>query len=115
LKDLSARETREAYLRQIERVNPPGNAIIARVAERATEQARQADEALAGGETPSPLHRLPIAHKYRQLTGGIRTTFGSRIHREFIPTSDSLLVERIRKVGAILLGRTNTAESGAGS
>ena len=65
------------------------NAIITRVAERATEQARQADEELAGGETPGPLHGLPIAHKDLQLTSGIRTTFGSRIYKEFIPTNDS--------------------------
>ena len=62
-----------------------------------------------------PLHGLPIAHKDLQITKGIRTTFGSPIYKDFIPAEDSLLVERIRQAGAILVGKTNTPEFGAGS
>ncbi|HUA21502.1 MAG TPA: amidase [Bryobacteraceae bacterium] len=114
-RELSARETLAAHLRQIERVNPRVNAIVTLVAERAMEQAREADEALARGNAAGPLHGLPIAHKDLQPTAGIRTTFGSRIYKDFIPTVDSLLVERIRGAGAILVGKTNTPEFGAGS
>src|SRR5205823_4794466 len=67
------------------------------------------------GEAVGPLHGLPIAHKDLQPTKGIRTTFGSPVFRNFVPTEDSLLVERCRRAGAILVGKTNTPELGAGS
>jgi amidase len=114
-RELSAREALAAHLKQIQRVNPRVNAIVTLVAGRAMEQARQADETQARGVPAGPLHGLPIAHKDLQLTQGIRTTFGSRIYKDFIPPNDSLLVERIRNAGAILLGKTNTPEFGAGS
>ena len=114
-KDLSAREALNAHLKQIEQVNPKVNAIVTLVAERAMERAREADESLARGHAIGPLHGLPIAHKDLQPTKGVRTTFGSRIYKDFVPPSDSLLVERIRNAGAIMLGKTNTPEFGAGS
>jgi len=114
-KDLSAREALSAHLQQIERVNPKVNAIVTLIAEQAMEQAQRADDDLARGATPGALHGLPIAHKDLQPTRGIRTTFGSRIYQDFVPAADSLLVERVRKAGAILLGKTNTPEFGAGS
>ena len=114
-KDLSARETVTAHLRQIERVNPKVNAIVTLIAEQALEQAQKADDDLARGATPGVLHGLPIAHKDLQPTRGVRTTFGSRIFQDFVPAADSLLVERVRAAGAILLGKTNTPEFGAGS
>jgi amidase len=79
------------------------------------ERARLADEALARGESVGSLHGLPIAHKDLQITRGVRTTFGSPIYKDFVPADDSLLVERIRLAGAILVGKTNTPEFGAGS
>lgn len=114
-KDLSAHELVSAHLEQIERVNPRVNAIVTLVPEQAQERARLADEALARGEETGPLHGLPIAHKDLQPTRGIRTTFGSRIYKDFVPQFDSLLVERVRDAGAILLGKTNVPEFGAGS
>lgn len=114
-KDLSARDVLSAHLRQIERVNPKVNAIVTLVAEQAMEQAREADELLAGGNHVGPLHGLPIAHKDLQVTKGIRTTFGSPLYKNFIPSMDSLLVERIRDAGAIMVGKTNVPEFGAGS
>lgn len=112
---LSARETLSAHLQQIEQVNPRVNAIVTLVAEQATRRAGEADEAQSRGETPGPLHGLPVAHKDLQPTSGIRTTFGSRIFRDLIPSTDSVLVERARAAGAITLGKTNTPEFGAGS
>jgi len=114
-KDLSARDVLSAHLSQIERVNPKVNAIVTLVADQAMERARQLDESLAAGRMPGPLHGLPIAHKDLQPTKGIRTTFGSRIFKDFVPTQDSLLVERIRNAGAVVVGKTNTPEFGAGS
>lgn len=114
-KKLSARETMEAHLKQIERVNPKVNAIVTLVAEQAIENARKADEAQARGAALGPLHGLPIAHKDLVETAGIRTTFGSRIFKDYVPTHDAILVERIRNAGAICLGKTNAPEFGAGS
>src|SRR5580765_813462 len=114
-RELSAREVLSAHLAQIERVNPTVNAIVTLVADQAMEQARLADEAMARGREVGPLHGLPIAHKDLQPTKGIRTTFGSPIFRDFVPAADSLLVDRIRRAGAILVGKTNTPEFGAGS
>jgi amidase len=113
--ELSARDTIDAHLAQIERVNPSVNAIVTLVADHARQRAFEADEAQAAGRPLGPLHGLPTAHKDLQPTKGIRTTFGSRIFQDFIPDQDSLLVERVRAAGAILLGKTNTPEFGAGS
>jgi amidase len=115
VKDLSAREVVAAHLAQIERANPGLNAIVTLVADRAMERARLADEDLANDREIGPLHGLPIAHKDLQPTSGIRTTFGSPIYRDFVPAEDSLLVERLRRAGAIVVGKTNTPEFGAGS
>ncbi|HEX5229902.1 MAG TPA: amidase [Bryobacteraceae bacterium] len=114
-KKLSARETLEAHLKQIERVNPQVNAIVTLVADQARESARRADEAQARRTALGPLHGLPIAHKDLVETAGIRTTFGSRIFKDYVPAHDAILVERIRNAGAICLGKTNAPEFGAGS
>ena len=114
-KELSAREVVAAHLRRIDEINPTVNAIVTVVGERAMDSARAADDGLTRGETPGPLHGLPIAHKDLQPTKGIRTTFGSPIFADFIPAEDSLLVERLRSAGAIAIGKTNTPEFGAGS
>jgi amidase len=112
---LSAREVMEAHLAQIERLNPRVNAIVTLLPERAMQHAAAADEALARGEKIGPLHGLPIAHKDMVLTRGVRTTFGSPILKDFVPDQDELIVERLRGAGAIMIGKTNTPEFGAGS
>jgi amidase len=114
-KKLSARETMDAHLKQIDRVNPKVNAIVTLVAEQARENARKADEAQARGASLGPLHGLPVAHKDLVETAGIRTTFGSPVFKDNVPTQDAILVERIRRAGAITVGKTNTPEFGAGS
>jgi amidase len=113
--DLSAREATEAHLARIESANPRVNAFVTVTAEQALRTAARADEAQARGESLGPLHGLPVAHKDLQPTRGIRTTFGSPLFHDFIPDHDSLLVERIRHAGGIMLGKTNTPEFGAGS
>lgn len=113
--ELSAVEVMKAHLAQIERVNPVVNAIVTLLPEQAMQQAKAADENLARGQDPGPLHGLPIAHKDLIMTKGIRTTFGSPILKDFIPESDALIVERLKQAGAITIGKTNTPEFGAGS
>src|SRR5271170_4620594 len=98
---LSAREVMTAHLKQIERLNPQVNAIVTLVADQAMEGARKADEALARGDSVGPLHALPVAHKDLFETAGIRTTMGSPIYKDNIPSQDAIIVERIKKAGAI--------------
>jgi len=115
-RDVSAVEVMRAFLAQIERVNPLVNAIVTlRPTDALLAEAESADRRLASGETPGPLHGLPIAIKDLSLTRGLRTTFGSTLYRNFVPTSDDLYVERVRRAGAIVIGKTNTPEFGAGS
>ena len=114
-KKLSAREALSAHLKQIERVNPKVNAIVTLVPEMAAGAAAKADEMQARNETLGPLHGLPVAHKDLLETRGIRTTFGSPLFKDFIPTENNIVVERMRRAGAIILGKTNTPEFGAGS
>ncbi len=115
-KELSCHEVMAAHLNQIERVNPIVNAIVTRIsAEQALALADAADEALVQGKGIGPLHGLPIAHKDLVPTKDMRTTFGSRIYQDFVPDHDGLIVERLKKAGAIAIGKTNTPEFGAGS
>lgn len=114
-KNVSAREVLEAHLKQIERVNPQVNAIVTLVADAARQRATQADEAAAKGRFFGPLHGLPVAHKDLQDTKGIRTTYGSPLFKDHVPSQSTLLIERIQQAGAITLGKTNTPEFGAGS
>jgi amidase len=114
-KKLSAREALAAHLKQIERVNPKVNAIVTLVPEMAADSAAKADEMQAHKETLGPLHGLPVAHKDLLETRGIRTTFGSPLFKDYIPAEDDIVVERMRRAGAIIIGKTNTPEFGAGS
>jgi amidase len=114
-KKLSAREALAEHLKQIERVNPRVNAIVTLVADDAAKAAAQADEMQAHGEKLGVLHGLPVAHKDLIDTRGVRTTYGSPLYKDYVPTADSILVERMRRAGAIMVGKTNTPEFGAGS
>ncbi len=114
-KKLSAREAMTAHLKQIDRINPKVNAIVTLVAEQAMENARKADEAQARGDALGSLHGLPVAHKDLVETAGIRTTFGSPLFKDNVPSHDAIIIERMKKAGAITVGKTNTPEFGAGS
>jgi len=114
-KKLSAREVLTAHLKQIERVNPKVNAIVTLVPELAAAAAAKADEMQARKEPLGPLHGLPVAHKDLLETRGIRTTFGSPLYKDNVPAVDDLVVERMRRAGAIIVGKTNTPEFGSGS
>jgi amidase len=114
-KDLSARELLDACLQQIERVNPKVNAIVTLVADQARQRAKELDEGAAKGRFAGILHGLPIAHKDLVETKGIRTTYGSPIFKDNVPTANALLIDRIQGAGAVTIGKTNTPEFGAGS
>jgi amidase len=113
--ELSAVELLEAQLRRIERVNPQVNAIVTLTAEAARESAVASDARRARGEPQGVLDGLTVGVKDLFLTRGVRTTFGSPIHAEHVPDSDHLVVEREKAAGAVLVGKTNTPEFGAGA
>lgn len=112
---LSAREALAAHMKQIERVNPKVNAIVTLAPEMAAETAKKADEMQARKQPLGPLHGLPVAHKDLVETKGIRTTFGSLLFKDYVPAEDNLVVERLKRAGAVTIGKTNTPEFGAGS
>lgn len=107
---LSSLELTTAAVARIERTNPSLNAFITITAERALDQARQADTELAAGRDCGPLHGIPIAVKDLFLTRGIRTTGGSRLYENFVPGHDAAVVERLEAAGAVMLGKLNMHE-----
>ncbi len=113
--DISSEELVGAHLEQIERVNPAVNAMVTMVADSALEQARAADGSRSAGEELGPLHGQPVAVKDLHDTAGILTTMGSPIYKDSVPTEDALIVKRMRNAGAIVVGKSNTPEFGAGS
>jgi len=112
---LSARELLSAYLHRIHRVNPQLNAIVSLSEQQATDSAAAADNAAARGAVLGPLHGLPIAVKDLADTAGIRTTYGSPLFADHVPDADAPHVALLREAGAVILGKTNTPEFGAGS
>jgi amidase len=115
-KKLSAREVMQAHLKQISRVNAKVNAVVTLVDEdHLMAQAAAADEALAKGKWLGPLHGLPVAVKDLHETSGIRTTYGSPLHKNNVPDFDCRVVQREKEAGAIVLGKTNVPEFGLGS
>lgn len=114
-RQLSARELIAENLKQIDRLNPQVNAIVTLTAESALDAAQAADDRQARGETLPPLHGLPVLHKDLFETRGVRTTFGSPLFKDYVPGHNHPIVDRLAQAGAILLGKTNTPEFGAGS
>ncbi|TYP88121.1 amidase [Blastococcus xanthinilyticus] len=114
-REVSARELLEAHLARIERLNPSLNAVVTLDAEGARAAADAADAAQAAGEPLGRLHGLPVAHKDTHATGGMRTTWGSPLHRDTVPARDELAVARLVGAGAIRVGKTNVPEFAAGS
>jgi len=109
---LSATEVTRAFIARIEAVNPKINAIVTFVPERALAAAKALDRRR---DEPGPLYGLPIAHKDLVPTKGVRTTYGSLVYENEIPRENHAVVDRLAAAGAILVGKTNTPEFGAGS
>ena len=111
-REVSAQEVARSFLERIERLNPRLNAYLTVTADLALEQARAADEALARGQRLGPLHGVPVSIKDLFFTKGVRTTAGSLVYQDHVPQHDSIVAERLRQAGAVLLGKTNTPEFG---
>nr|WP_062332855.1 amidase [Herbidospora sakaeratensis] len=110
-REIGAVEVAQAHLDRIEAVNPQVNAIVTVTAERALDRARELD----AGAWQGPLHGLPVAHKDLVSTRGVRTTYGSALFADHVPTVDDLIVRRVRDAGGVMIGKTNTPEFGTGS
>ena len=104
---ISAREGLSAHLAQIETHNPALNAVITLDAERASERAREADDALARGEAWGPLHGVPFTLKDAHATAGVRTTTGFPPLADYVPKEDGTVAGRLKAAGGILIGKTN--------
>ena len=115
-KQASCVEVMNAYLDHIDRFNPAVNAIVA-LADRGQllQQARERDAQLAQGQPLGWMHGFPQAIKDLDDATGFPTTMGSPIHRNSVATSDALYVERMKRAGSIIIGKTNTPEFGLGS
>jgi len=111
-RQVSSMELTEMYLRRIEALNPKLNAYLTVTADEALESARSADKLIAQIGPSDSLLGVPISIKDLEVTKGIRTTLGSLIFKNAIPEVDSVVAERVRASGAVILGKTNTPEFG---
>jgi len=114
-KRLSASELLESCITRIEKVDHAVNAMVARDYERARAAAKDADLAVMRGDSLGPLHGLPVGIKDLEDVAGLRTTYGSTLFKDHVPAADQLIVKSVREAGAIVLGKTNTPEWGAGA
>jgi amidase len=113
-KVISPVEVVKIFLHRIDKVNPILNAYCTVVSDLALQEAKKAEMEIMKKRDLGPLHGIPVAIKDITLTAGIRTTFGSKLYENFVPDQDALVVERMKKAGAIILGKTNTPEFAAG-
>src|SRR5262249_20442142 len=114
-KEISPVELVEASIARIEALNPALNAIAARDFARARKLAVSAEAAARKGEQLGALHGLPTGIKDLHETAGLLTTYGSPLYRDHVPTHDAAMVARVRAAGAIVVGKTNVPEFGAGA
>jgi aspartyl-tRNA(Asn)/glutamyl-tRNA(Gln) amidotransferase subunit A len=113
-RELSSSETVKATLARLEHLDGKLNAFITVSGEQAIAEAKKADDEIARGRYRGPLHGVPVSIKDLFETAGVRTTAGSKILADWIPESDSAVVERLRAAGAIIIGKTNLDEFGHG-
>lgn len=114
-REISARELLDLHLVRIAERNDELDAIVSLDEERARAGAAAADEALASGAEVGPLHGLPFAFKDTHAVAGWRTTYGSALFADHVPERDELVVERVRRAGVVVIGKTNVPEFAAGS
>ncbi|MCX8132803.1 MAG: amidase family protein [Roseococcus sp.] len=114
-KKLSPVELLDSCLARIGAVNHAVNAMTAMDVEGARRAARAAEAAVMRGERLGPLHGLPLGIKDLEATKGLRTTWGSLLFKDHVPTEDEGMVRRLREAGGIVLGKTNVPEFGLGA
>lgn len=114
-KELSSVEVVRAHLEHIHTVNPRLNAVVFATGESAVKEARNADRRNARrNPVLGPLHGVPFTAKDIFNTAGLPTTAGLRMMRSNVPDHDATVVARMRRAGAILIGKTNCPPAGAG-
>ena len=113
-RDLSSSEAVEAALTRLERLDGKLNAFITVPSQQAIAEGKKADDEIAAGRYRGPLHGVPVSIKDLFETAGVRTTAGSKILADWVPETDSALMERLRAAGAIIIGKTNLDEFGHG-
>ncbi|MBT7095903.1 amidase, partial [Candidatus Poribacteria bacterium] len=113
--DLSPVDVTDAVLARIEQHNEQLNAYITVMADTARHAARAAESAIHAGHYLGPLHGIPVAVKDLYATRGVRTTFGSPLFADWVPDHDATVVERLKRAGAVILGKTNLHELAFGT
>ena len=114
-KEISPVEITQQCLSQIEKLNPALNAFITVLADSALSEARAAEKEILRGEWRGPLHGVPIALKDLLDAAGVRTTAASALYAQRVPTEDAEVVHRLRKAGAVILGKNNLHEFAYGA
>ena len=114
-REVSAREALAAHFTRIDEVNGQINAVVTQDRDGAELLAADADALTASGADLPPLHGLPMAHKDTNNTKGMRTTQGSVIFKDHVPTFDDLVIGRLKAAGVVTTGKTNVPEFAAGS
>src|SRR5713101_6312828 len=112
-KQISPVEVIGTVLDRIDTINPRLNAFVTLTDEQARREAKAAERALMKrGARLGPLHGVPFSVKDLVITRGVRTTFGTPLYRDHVPTEDAPMVERMKAAGGIMLGKTNTPTLG---
>ena len=114
-RDVSPVEATRAALERAERLDGPINAFITLMADDALRDAEQAERTFATGHTLGPLHGVPISLKDLYWTRGVRTTGGSKILADWVPNADGTVTERLRRAGAVIVGKANLHEFAFGA
>ena len=114
-RELSPVEATETVLDRVEKFDRQLNSFITPLRDQAMAQARAAEREILDGHYRGPLHGVPIAAKDLYYTKGIRTTAGSKILSDFIPTYDATVIARLQDAGAILIGKLNMHEFARGA
>ena len=107
---VSSAELTAAALEAVRRLNPKLNAVLTMMEESALAAARERDAELARGTDRGPLHGIPVAVKDVFSTRGVRTTCGSRLFADFVPSHDAAVVEKLAAAGAVLVAKTGMHE-----
>src|SRR5262245_28203685 len=107
---ISPVELAQSCLARIEQLNPTINAFITVMHDSALAQARVAEEEIRAGNWRGPLHGIPIGLKDLIDTAGVKTTCGSALFADRVPTEDAEIVRRLKEAGAVLIGKQNMQE-----
>ena len=111
-KKVSPVEVTAAVLERIDKIDPHLNAVCTLMADEARKTAAAAEQAVMRGDELGPMHGVPVTIKDNIFVKDVRTTFGSKLMEHNVTKEDAPSTERLRKAGAIIVGRTNSPEFG---